>query len=295
MKLRHLTTAAGSALVVALFASPVAAQSARQGPSTLESVVGGLLDAFTPDQVRRLPIDDRQAWIEGRIEAGVRDGTLNRAEARRLRADFDEIARLERSYQRNGLSYREQAELDRRFDRLSAQVYQERADGKGRWAAINERQRRLDERIDTGVRQGDLTRAEAQGLRRDFQSLARLEARYRNGGLSGAERVDLDRRFDALSARIRDERHDRQQRTWVSVNDRQQELDRRIDAGIRDGSLTAREGEQLHADFRAIARLETRYRRNGLSALERADLDARLDVLRNRIRSERYDRQANVR
>ena len=80
------------------------------------------------------------------------------------------------------------------------------------WQNINQRQRNLDVRIDQGVRNGSLTRAEAYRLRGEFRALVNLEARYRRGGLSQWERNDLNRRFDALSARIRWERHDRQDR-----------------------------------------------------------------------------------
>lgn len=78
------------------------------------------------------------------------------------------------------------------------------------WMNINQRQAQLDHRIDVGVRNGSLTRREAMTLRAEFQGIARLEARYRRtGGLQAWERRDLDRRFNALSARIRYERHDR--------------------------------------------------------------------------------------
>ena len=78
------------------------------------------------------------------------------------------------------------------------------------WTNINQRQAQLDQRIDQGVRNGSLTRYEAANLRAEFNGIARLEARYRRtGGLQGWERVDLQRRFDILSARIRYERHDR--------------------------------------------------------------------------------------
>ena len=77
-----------------------------------------------------------------------------------------------------------------------------------RWMSINERQARLDQRIDQGIRSGQLTRGEAYRLRREFQRIAYLENRYQANGLSGWERADLDRRFDALSAQIRYERRD---------------------------------------------------------------------------------------
>ena len=68
---------------------------------------------------------------------------------------------------------------------------------------------RLDQRIDMGIRSGGLTRNEAWRLKGDLRETARLESRYRRGGLSGWERADLDRRYDRISAQIRYERHDR--------------------------------------------------------------------------------------
>jgi Ni/Co efflux regulator RcnB len=81
-------------------------------------------------------------------------------------------------------------------------------DRGGRFLSINERQDRLERRIEQGMRNGQLTRAEAYRLRREFQRIARLENRYRSNGLNGWERADLDRRFDALQAQIRFERRD---------------------------------------------------------------------------------------
>jgi hypothetical protein len=82
------------------------------------------------------------------------------------------------------------------------------------WQSINQRQINLDRRIDQGVRNGQLSRREAMRLRAEFNQIARLEARYRRGGLTQWERADLDRRFDRLSAQIRYERHDRDGRRW---------------------------------------------------------------------------------
>jgi hypothetical protein len=176
------------------------------------------------------------------------------------------------------------------------------------WMSINDRQDRLETRIEAGVRSGDLTRVEARQLRADFDALARLEARYRVNGLSAWERQDLDRRFDELSMRIRMERADVQERDggpgwfggrgltdnrgqWVSLERRKIQLDRRIERGLENGRLTPNEAARLRADFDAIARLEYRYRRGGLTAAEMADLDRRFDVLAARIRFERQDGQ----
>lgn len=92
--------------------------------------------------------------------------------------------------------------------------YDNRRDDYRGWQSINQRQRQLDQRIDVGVRNGQLSRREAVRLRSEFNQLVRLEASYRRGGLTTWERADLDRRFDRLSAQIRYERRDRDGRRW---------------------------------------------------------------------------------
>lgn len=84
--------------------------------------------------------------------------------------------------------------------------------------------------------------------------------------------------------------HDRYGRgDWTSINQRQAQLDRRIEMGVRNGQLNRREASRLRNEFYDIARLERRYRANGLSSWERADLDRRFDILSAKIRWERRD------
>jgi hypothetical protein len=173
------------------------------------------------------------------------------------------------------------------------------------WVSINQRQQMLEQRIDAGMRTGQLTASEAAGLRAQYRDIANLEMGYRSGGLSAAERRDLDRRFDRLSASIRAERHDPQvaggwfggngwmdqHGVWTPINARQRELDRRIDTGVASGRLTANEARNLRREYRSIARLEARYRRHGLNMAERRDLDLRFDRLAAHIRWEANDWQ----
>ena len=71
------------------------------------------------------------------------------------------------------------------------------------WQPLAERQANIEQRIDQGVRTGALTGREARGLRREFGDLVRMEQRERATGHFGVgEREDLQRRYDALSARI---------------------------------------------------------------------------------------------
>jgi hypothetical protein len=79
---------------------------------------------------------------------------------------------------------------------------------------------------------------------------------------------------------------------WQSVNQRQANIERRIDQGVRSGQITRPEAARLRGEFRSLGRLEAQYRRSGggLSARERADLDVRFDRLSRSVQQERHDR-----
>jgi hypothetical protein len=245
----------------------------------------------------QMTINQRQAELDARIDAGVRSRTLTLAEAAQLRAEFAAIAATEARYRANGrgLTPAERADLDNRFDMLSRRIQYDRNDDDNRGGGqnINQRQIALDARIDAGLRDRSLTAAEAAQLRREFQDIARDEANYRaNGrGLTAAERAALDSRFDALERRIRIDRNDNDNRGGQNINQRQRELDARIDAGVRDRTLTPAEAAQLRREFQDIARDEANYRANGrgLTVAERAALDSRFDALERRIRINRSD------
>jgi len=264
-------------------------------------------------------INNRQAMLDARITQSLQNRTMSAEEAASLRAQFNEIANLEVRYRdSDGLQTAELIDLDRRLAGLESRIRVARVDAPpapGYGQAIDRRQDELDRRIDQGVRDGSLTTDEALRLRAEFRDLAGLEARYRADGTFGAaERADLDRRFAALNNRIRIEQTDAERAggyanqgpppgrgyddragpagPWQSINLRQATLDRRIDRGVRDGSLTRGEAVRLRAEFQQIVQLERRYRTTaGLQAWERVDLDRRFDRLSSAIRDQRSDGQ----
>jgi len=95
---------------------------------------------------------------------------------------------------------------------LAVAIVPTAATAQNGWQSINQRQASLYNRIDQGIRSGVLTRPEANRLRTQFQQLGRLESRYRAGGLSNFERQDLNRRYDQLTAKVRFQKNDRQDR-----------------------------------------------------------------------------------
>ena len=119
------------ALAAASVAVPAMAQS--YGPRHYEDRGG----RYEQDRGGRWDNDRRGGWqnisqrkynLDRRIDRGERNGSLSRREATRLRRELNNLVYLERSYLRGGLSYRERAELDRLYDRLSYQVREERRD-----------------------------------------------------------------------------------------------------------------------------------------------------------------------
>jgi Ni/Co efflux regulator RcnB len=80
------------------------------------------------------------------------------------------------------------------------------------WQPLAQRQDNIERRIDDGMRSGQLTRREARSLHDQFRGLLRLEDRYRRDGMSRRERADLERRYDALSERVRFNKHDDERR-----------------------------------------------------------------------------------
>lgn len=80
------------------------------------------------------PIAQRKVNLSRRIDQGMRSGELNRREANRLIGQLDRLVTLERTYRRSGgvFTARERAELDRRYDRLSARVYNQKHDAQYR-------------------------------------------------------------------------------------------------------------------------------------------------------------------
>ena len=78
-------------------------------------------------------------------------------------------------------------------------------DDGGQWVSIERRKTQLDRRIDIARRNDSLSQYDASHLRSDFNAIARLEYRYRQGGLSPWELSDLDQRFDRLALDLRRE------------------------------------------------------------------------------------------
>ena len=96
--------------------------------------------------------------------------------------------------------------------------------------------------------------------------------------------------YDRYDRHDRGDRYEQNRGAWQSISNRKYQLDRRIDVGLRNGSLSRREGRRLENELNRLVRLERSYMRGGLTRWERNDLDRRYDRLAAEVRIERRDR-----
>lgn len=79
---------------------------------------------------------------------------------------------------------------------------------------VNARQHHQRDRIQQGVKSGELTRNEAQELRTERRDIRQTEQEYRSDGvLTKAERKDLHQELNQQSREIHEEKHDEEKRT----------------------------------------------------------------------------------
>jgi hypothetical protein len=74
-------------------------------------------------------------------------------------------------------------------------------------------------------------------------------------------------------------------------NPRLQQLERRIEIGLRRGDLTRGEAYELRSNLRTIAKLEARYHYNGMQRWEQADLEHRYQWVETKVRRESRDNE----
>lgn len=164
---------------------------------------------------------------------------------------------------------------------------------------INQRQHVQRDRIQQGVRSGELTRHETRQLAQGQRDIRQLERAYKSDGvLSGVERRDLHHEQNQASRAIHRQTHDAQDRPGVTVRDpgvnqRQVNQSARIMDGVKSGELTHSEAQGLRAERRDIRELEQGYKSDGvLTRDERVDLHRQLGQQSRDIHAEKRDEES---
>lgn len=296
MKTYFLAAAATGAL---LLSSNAAAQVQSQGGDLLGRLLGSVFGTNQQaseqtleadwDQ-RRRPFAQRGPVLEQRIDAAVRDGSLDRYEADQIRREYNDIVRLEAQYSSNGtVSNAERSELRSRYRALNQRVggqasgggadqgYGQDQQDQGRWQPLAGRNAEFEQRISAGLRNRSLTQTEVTELRSDWRALGQVEAGYQRGGIDTREQADLWNRYNAINRRLGGGAggplgggygDDRNTARWT-------ELGTRLTSAERSGTLSRTEAAQVRAQLADLARLDAAYAASGYTTDERGYLTRR--------------------
>ncbi|WP_298163639.1 hypothetical protein [Brevundimonas sp.] len=163
----------------------------------------------------------------------------------------------------------------------------------GEWSrgrrALGAQQATFNTRLDAQVRSGALSSWSADRIRTDYDALVQLEARYgQDGRFTTQERQDLTTRYNALTSALEDGGYGDDIGGYQSAADGRADFDAWVTAAVNARTLTRTEATRLRSDYAAIVAAEAGFQRDGLSARERQDIEARLDAIDSRIPGGNY-------
>ncbi|MBT9475409.1 hypothetical protein [Polaromonas sp.] len=155
-------------------------------------------------------IDQAQQAIIARIQQGMASGHITPSEAQALYRREREISVRESQYKANGnATPPERAQLRADLDALSAEVERMMsnrdvvqpgyAGNAANTPGIDNREYQISQRIDEGVRAGQINQREARRLHRREREIARQEAQFKSDGVvTQQERRQLRNELTAL-------------------------------------------------------------------------------------------------
>jgi hypothetical protein len=289
--IKTLTAAAVAALTLAAAGVASAQTPYSQQPypqQTQSDPIGAILGALFGDRMgtsptldsewarARRPLSDQRTQFQSRLDADVRSGAISSTAARSLNTEYDALVQLEARYTADGrVTNQERADLNERYRAFSTRYqaggqfgYDDGYNSYDSWRPLAESRTSFNQRVEAGVRNRTLTRAQATRLTSDFNGLVRLETDYNRNGLDARERQDLEARWADLNRRVGDNwRPDGGYDTGYGQDGRAVALEARITANERSGRLSRTEAARLREELRDLSR-------------RWMDLEARVDVRR---------------
>ena len=154
---------------------------------------------------------------------------------------------------------------------------------------IDQAQQAIGARIQQGLASGHITPSEARELYRRDRDIEMRESRFKSDGrATEQERQQLRADVGALGAEVERMIANRavvaQPGSTPGIDNRQVNIGQRIDEGVSSGRISQREARRLHSRERDIARLEARFKRDGVvTQQERRQLQNELTKLRQNV------------
>ena len=169
--------------------------------------------------------------------------------------------------------------------------------------AGSEVQRDLNQqqRIEQGLKSGQLTTREASKLENEESRVDRMQSNaLKDGKLTPQEKARINRAQNQVSRDIAREKHDAQTGNPNSASSQRMQADvqrninqeRRIEQGVKSGQLTNREAGRLERGQSQVSRAEARAGANGrVSANEQQRIQKAENKQSKRIYKEKHDAQ----
>lgn len=160
---------------------------------------------------------------------------------------------------------------------------------------IDQAQQAISARIQQGMASGHITPSEAQALYRRDREISIRENQYKaDGRATPQERQQLRAELDSLNADVERMMANREfvrprgnagnADNTPGIDNREYQIGRRIDEGVRSGHITEREARRLHRREREIARKEAYFKSDGVATQqERRQLRNELTALRDEV------------
>jgi hypothetical protein len=275
----------------------------QQQPSQQQEAIGAILGALFGDRLGvstgvdaqwaagRRPLNTQRNQFYSRIDADVRSGNLSSYAGDRLKTDYDALVQLETRYGSDGrFTAAERNDLNGRYSRLTQAVadggYGSDGGSNNGYASVAGGRVEFEARVDAAVRNRRLTRTEGTRLKSDYQALIQVESGYlRDGSLSARERDDLERRLDALDARVGDVGYGGGTTAPLDNRTRLSNIERALSNNA--SAIGRTEAADIAVEHGDLVRLEAAYARSQPSSDDRAYLDRRIGELELRARIRR--------
>ncbi|WP_372707673.1 hypothetical protein [Brevundimonas sp.] len=291
--IKTLTATAVAALTLASASAAAAQTPYTQTPygqqpyrQTQPDPIGAILGALFGDRLGvsttldsewgrgRRPLNAQRDQFQNQLDADVRSGALSTSAADSLSAEYRDLVQLEARYTADGrVTTQERADLAERYRTFSTRYqsggYGNDDDRYDDWSPIVDSRTSFESRVNAGVRDRSLTRAQATRLMTDFNALVQLESSYGRNGIDARERQDLRSRWADLNRRVGDDWQDGDDYfdDRYSQDGRAVALEARITAGERSGAISRVEAARLRDELRDLSRRWT-------------DLEARVELAR---------------
>jgi tellurite resistance protein len=225
---------------------------------TLVVVIGSSSMGFAQDKKTNTPrVDRREQNQQKRVADGLKDGSLTSGEAAKIEGEEAKIQQDEAKAKADGVvTPDERKKLNRELDKTSREISRDRDNTPG----IDRREQNQQKRVADGLKDGSLTSGEAAKIEGEEAKIQQDEAKAKaDGVVTPDERKKLNRELNKTSREISRDRDN-----TPGIDRREQNQQKRVANGLKDGSLSSGEAAKIERDETKIRQDEAKAKADGV-------------------------------